>query len=127
MKIRPDYEGRNDEWTGGPDDKLTVRYYEKVYEDGYFYELYVMIDGVKSAIIITEGGVSIEWRSGPNCDATIHTNIVPKQLFEGLERLTWPHLLKIIKIVESTGGEGLSYSREEMKELYERWKQLGKP
>lgn len=47
MKITPDYNGRNDLY-----DKDTVRYYESLDNDGYFYEMYVMVDGVKSKIVL---------------------------------------------------------------------------
>jgi hypothetical protein len=121
MKIRPDYKGRKDEWTGTPDDRTTVRYYESIDEEGYFYELYVMIDGVKSAIIITNDGVSIDFRGGPNVGGTIHTNIVPRRLFEGEKELTWDKLEKIIRIIEVTDGEGRSYTAAEMEGQYQQY------
>ena len=39
MKITPDYQGRNDGY-----DNNTVRFYESIDDDGYFYECYVLID-----------------------------------------------------------------------------------
>jgi hypothetical protein len=117
MKITPDYKGRDDEY-----DDNTVRYYESINKKGYFYELYVMIDDVKAKIIITNGGVSIDFVDG-RC---VHTNIIPERLFKENE-LTWPKLRKIIRIIENTEAEGMVYSQEEMREKYILWKSLGKP
>lgn len=127
MKIKADHEGRDDEYSKGPHHKNTVRYWESIDEDGYFYELYVMIDGVKSAIIVTDDGVHIDWRAGRNCGGTVHTNIVPRRLFGERKELDWSRLARILKILESTGGEGKSYTPKEMQEEFAEWQRLGEP
>ncbi len=127
MKITPDYKGRDDEWTGGSEDKYTVRYYESIDSEGYFYELYVNVDGIKSAIIITDDGVSIDYRAGSCCGSSVHTNLVPRRLFGEKKELTWPYLKRIIRILESTDGEGRFYTKEEMRAQYQEWLDLGKP
>jgi hypothetical protein len=112
MRITPDYKGRDDEY-----DDDTVRYYEEVRENNYFYELYVMIDGIKSKIVVTKHGVIINSIDG----SSIHTNIVPESLFKA-NSLTWPNLLKIICIIEDIGAEGKRLSSKEMRNNYSNWK-----
>jgi len=106
----------------GYDDK-TIRYYEEIDEDGYFYELYVLLDGVKAAIIILDEGVSVDFYSGEcNC-----TNIVPNRLFPNCKSLVWDQLYQIVKTLAKTGIEGRAYSKDEMEASYQKWKSLGKP
>ncbi len=119
MIITPDYKGRNDEY-----DENTVRYYEKIYDDWYFYELYVLVHKKKARIVITNRGVSIDFKKSGK---TIGTNIDPEGLFGKTKKLKWAQLHKIIKILEKTGLEGKTHSKEEMNELYEEWKRQGKP
>lgn len=114
MKITPDYEGRNDGY-----DKKTVRYFGKASSKGYFYELYVLVDGVKSAIIIDNYGVSVDFITGES----IHTNIIPHKLFPGRQSLTWKHLRQIVNVLEGTSCEGKVYSRQQMETFYKEWKQ----
>jgi len=119
MKITPDYLGRND----GLDDD-TFRYYEEVDDEMYFYEIYVRINNEKHAIIITGNGVSID-----NCSTgqTTTTNIKPNKLFPNCDKLNWEQVSKIIQILENTGLEGKTYSKEEMDALYQEWKDKGCP
>lgn len=114
MKITPDFEGRDDEF-----DDDTVRYYERI-DDDYFYELYVLIDGEKATISITEDGVSVD----QNGECT-HTNIIPRSIFGEKESLSWPKLRHILRIVEKTGLEGKTYTAEEMDALEKKWENDG--
>jgi len=115
MKISADFEGRDDEY-----DDETIRYYESLSsDDGYFYEVYVLIDGVTAAIIITDDGVSVDFKDSGE---SIHTNIVPKFLFGEQHSLTFAKIARIITILESTGTEGRKFSVLEMNSLYEQWK-----
>lgn len=118
MKITPDYKGRNDGY-----DNHTVRFYESLDDDSYFYELYVLIDGKKAAIIITDDGVSVDMITGES----IHTNIVPERLYGKRKSLQWKHLSKILELVEGSEAEGRVFSKQEMEALYEQWKSLGEP
>jgi len=120
MKIKPHIEGREDDGY----DNETIRYYESLDDKGYFYELYVLIDGNYSAIIITEGGVSVEFREGPKSGASIHTNIIPENLFPNSKSLEWDQLCKIIKILEVSDLEGRFFSKKHMDDLFEEWKSL---
>lgn len=96
MNITPDYKNRNDEF----DDDI-IRYYENIDDNGYFYELYVIADGIKSAIVVTDYGVSIEFRSGEKEGSVMNTEIVPKRLFPDKKKLSWNDLEQIIKIIEN--------------------------
>lgn len=118
MKITPDYKGRNDEY-----DNNTVRFYESIDDNSYFYELYVLIDGKKAAVIVTNSGVSVDYLTGES----VHTNIVPERLYGKRKSLKWKHLSKILEIIESTNGEGKIFSKQDMNALYEKWKSLGEP
>jgi hypothetical protein len=122
MKITPDYKGRNDGY-----DKDTVRYWERVDENSYFYELYVLIDGNKSRIQVTEGGVCVDFKNPINSISHIDTNIIPKRLFPYKKFLEWEELYKIIKILQATGIEGRAFTVEEEEKLYKEWLKLGKP
>lgn len=104
-------------------DENTIGFYENIDDEGYFYELYVLIDDKKAAIIITDDGISIDFVDG----SCIHTNIVPNRLFPNMKSLPWKCLRKIIKILEDTGMEGKHYSAKEEEELYQKWVDLGKP
>lgn len=113
MKIMPDFEGRIDEY-----DDETIRYYEKIDEDGYFYELYVLVDGDKAAIHITDNGVSIEFLWGD----TIFTDITPNKIFPEAKELDWDkHIAYILWILKKEKMKTSRTSAEEMKELYYRW------
>lgn len=61
-----------------------------------------MIDGRKAVIIITECGVSVDFRCGPKAGGSIHTNIVPKSL-------SWDQLIHILGVIEKTDIEGSFY------------------
>src|ERR1022692_743204 len=118
-KLTVDYKDKNDDY-----DKDTVRYYTKLYEDGYFYELYMLYNGKKVAIIVTECGVSVDFRKSGK---SIHTNIRPDKLFPGKSKLEWDDLHDIIDILEATDLEGKESSAKEMKKLHKELKRLGKP
>ncbi len=118
MRITPDHKDRNDGY-----DKNTVRFYESLDKDGYFYELYVLIDDRKARIIVVNEGVWVDFLEGDS----IHTNITPDRLFQNKKLLFWEQLLHIIKILEKTALEGKSYTANEMTELYEKWQSLGEP
>src|SRR5262245_12010146 len=118
MKISPDYEGRDDGY-----DNNTVRFYEEIDDRGYFYELYVLIDSKKAAIVITDAGVSIDFIDGSSID----TNIMPEGRYGKQKSLQWEQLRKIIRIIEATGAEGKVWSKEEMDKFYDKWKSLGEP
>jgi hypothetical protein len=119
-KITPDFEGRDDEY-----DDDTIRYWES-HEDGeYYYELYVLVDGRVARIVVTNFGVSVDFKDEEGQPSeSIHTNIVPNRLFGETEKLSWNQLLKIVSILESIGIEGTKYSKKEMDEMYEKWKKL---
>jgi hypothetical protein len=118
MLIKPDCEGRDDGY-----DNETFRYYENLSEDGYFYEVYILVGEKKAAVVVTEDGVSVDFLESGK---TIHTNIVPKAVFSGHERLTWRQIAHILVVLSNTELEGRSYSKEEMDSLYEVWKQSTK-
>lgn len=113
MKITPDHNNRDDSY-----DEKTVRYYESIDKEGYFYEMYVLVDGKKAAVIVTDEGVSVDFTSG----VCVHTNIVPNRLFPGKKMLEWSKLHKILKILESTEMEGKVFSAKQMKDRYKKWK-----
>jgi len=115
MKFEVDYVGRND----GYDDE-TFRFYESVDADGYFYEVYVLIDKEKAAIAITDNGVSVDFMSG----SSIHTNIVPNKMFQGQKFLSWNQIAKILTVLENTDLEGVTYSKEQMESSFQEWKEL---
>ena len=118
MKITPDFEGRNDDY-----DEKTIRYWDGTDEEGYFYELYVLIDSKPAAIIVTDDGVSVDFASG-ECS---HTNIIPKRLYGDQALLVWDQLFKIVQILEKTDIEGRLYSKKKQDNLYNLWKSLGEP
>ncbi len=101
-------------------DKNTVRYYTEIDDDGYFYECYVLVDGKKAAIVITDNGVNIDFDSG-EC---LGTNITPERLFPNDKSLSWKQIRKIIRILEKIDGEGKLHSKEYMDAKYEEWKTL---
>ena len=104
---------RDDEY-----DNDTIRWYEENNKHGYFHELYVLIDDVKAAIVITNYGVSVNYLTRES----IHTNIIPERLFEGKKKLSWREVAKIVDILEKTGIEGKFYSKEEMESEYKLFK-----
>lgn len=108
MKITPDFEGRNDEY-----DDDTVRYYEEVNDDGYFYELYVLIDGKKASISVTNSSITVY----PTWAGEVPTNMVPSQMFPDLKKLEWKHLRAVLRLLEIS-----SMSLEEQDVLYQEWK-----
>ena len=112
-----DYNKRVDEF-----DDDTVRFYESVKPDGYFYELYVLVDGLKSRIIVTKDGVSVDFKESGE---TIHTNINPNRVFKNKVRLDWDDLLKIINFLEVTEIEGKKYSKKEMDDSYREYLEKG--
>lgn len=118
MKITPDYEGRDDGY-----DNDTVRFYENLNDNDYFYELYVLIDSKKAAIIVTNEGVSVDFLDG----RSIHTNIVPERLYGKTRSLKWKQLSKILETIEATDAEGKVWSSQEMEAMYNKWKSLGEP
>ena len=118
MKILPDYKGRNDEF-----DENTIRYWEEIDEDGYFYELYILADGEQAAVIIMDNGVHLDYRAGNS----IHTNIVPGRLFPNQKELKWSQIAKILSLLEKTDAEGMGFSKTEMDRFYKKWLELGKP
>jgi hypothetical protein len=119
MKITPDYKDRNDGL-----DNDTVRYYESVDEEGYFYELYVLLNGVKGAIIVTDAGVSVEYREGELGGCVIRTDIIPEDIFGDRKDLNWNRLNYILHLVENNKTNGWVLVSEEMDDLYEYWKSL---
>ncbi len=121
MKITPYI---NEEYCkdDGYDDK-TIRYYEEIDETGYFYELYVRIDGQIARIIVLDEGVEVDFDSG-ECT---YTNITPNRLFPNCKSLCWDQLYKIVKTLEKIGIEGKTYSANEMDASLEKWKSLGEP
>lgn len=100
-------------------EKGTYCWWEGIDEEGYFYEIYVCLDGNEAEIIVTNEGVSIEFRNSKL--GFITTNIKPNRLFPKLKKLEWKHLNRIITILESTGFEGRSYSEKESEELYRQF------
>lgn len=123
-KILP-YLYSNDEY-----DDNTIRYWEKHNEEGYFYELYVVIhsrydkdiDKKRTNIVITPEGVSLDIDTDPK---TIrHTNITPNTLFPNKKTLTWDDIMYMVEILENTDLEGVSYNA---KELFQHWQNLGEP
>lgn len=119
MEITPDPNA----YGGDGYDEDTILYHEKVYENWYFYELYVLIDDKSAAIVITDNGVSVDFKSG-ECT---RTNITPKKLFPDSKSLSWKQISKILKVLKNTGIEGKLYSKDEMDALYQEWKSLGEP
>jgi len=121
MKITADYEGRDDEY-----DNETIRFYEEVDDEGYFYEVYVLIDGGKAAVIITDEGVSVQWRAGEKEGGSIITPLTPEKIFPNQKDLTWDDIQKILKILigmdRKSGAIGEYHSPDGMKELYEQFK-----
>lgn len=97
-------------------------YDEELYDDGYFYRYYVFVDGKPANLIITESGVSVEFEEG-NC---VHTSLIPKAMFQNQKSLDWEQVKKIITIIVNTELEGVESSKEQMDELYEKWKKLNK-
>ncbi len=118
-KITADWQDRDDEYTGTPDDKITVRYYSKEDDDEYFYEMYVRVNGDQAAVVVTPHGVSVDFRESGE---TIHTNLVPMRMFPEHATLEWDQLNQILIVLRKTGIEGRVFSREEMEERFERWK-----
>jgi len=106
-------------------DDETYRYWESPdRNEGYFYEIYILADGEEARVVITDYGVSVDFRvSGKS----IHTNIVPNRLHPGVERLNWGHLERILRIVRDTDLEGKTFSKQEMDDQYQEWKDLGEP
>jgi hypothetical protein len=119
MKISPDYKGRDDQY-----DKHTVRYYEELSESGdYFYELYVLINRKKAAIMVAKDFVVIEWRHYKRpCRSHILTNITPGSLFPNERALAWTKLHRIIKILEQIEIEGKSFRPKKIDAVYEEWR-----
>lgn len=101
-----------------------IRYYEELHDDYYFYELYVVIDGIKSAIIVTKYGVSVD---NLIIDSTIHTNIDPSKLYPEKKELSWNELNRIVILLQRTSCEGKSYSASEMRSAYNKWKNSQDP
>jgi len=120
-RITADWQDRDDEYTDTPDNETTVRYYANEEDaDGYFYEMYVRVNGDQAAIIVTPNGVSIDFRESGE---SIHTNLVPTRMFPEHATLEWNQLNQILMVLRRTGIEGRIYSREEMEERFRRWKE----
>ncbi len=118
MIIKPDFEGRND----GYDDD-TIRYYESIDDDGYFYECYVLVNDKKSRIVITDEGVSIDFKESGE---TLCTDIVPKDLFPDHTSLNWNQICKILIILKNERCISEMKSKKFMDDNYEEWKYLTK-
>ena len=99
-----------------------LRYCAEIYNDDYFYKVYVTINEIKAAIVITTDGVSVDILEGESKNSVIHTNIVPQKLFPQCKELNRNQLEKIVKIVENTGCEGKLYSPKDIKFTYNKWK-----
>ncbi len=115
MKIGVDLECYDGENSEGYDDD-TIRFWESIGDDGYFYELYVLIDGVRGAIHITDCGVDVNFRSGGG----FWTNIEPELIFGKCKSLTWEQIFFIIFILEKKSDQVIveNYSKDEEKQLY---------
>lgn len=118
-KIKPDLKA----YDGEGCEKNTIPYWEQIDEDGYFYELYVVIKKRRAAIHITDNGLDIEWRKGGG----LWTNIDPQNYFPGKKELDWDNILCLLKVLENMDFEGVAYSAEELESLYRKWKDLGEP
>ena len=117
MKIEADWEGRDDEWSNTPDHKITVRFWEDPNKkNGYYYELYVMVDNRKAIIFITPDGVSIDFKDDGSC---IFYALIPSEIFPELETLKWKHLHAIIKLLKQAKFE--KCSKDQMSDLYQKW------
>lgn len=95
----------------------TYRWCDETNEEGYYYEIYVVINDKEAKVIVTEFGVSIEFRD----QTAIRTNIVPQRLFPEDKELDWGKLLKILDILEATNCEGKGRSKKQMDELYQQF------
>lgn len=113
MEITADFKGFND----GLDDDV-IRYWKNETEDGYIYELYVLIDSRKASITVLSGGISVDYQDAA-CE-TVHTNIVPGKIYQDRSKLTWDELDSLIEILQNTGCEGKIYYRDEMEALYQQ-------
>jgi len=111
--IKPDLQCENRE---GLDDE-TFTYYEDVDDQGYYYEIYAVVDGKRAAIVVWEASVHVDFVTGEN----IATNITPGSLFPERTSLNWKHLARILVILATTGCEGKYKSREEMDKVFHQW------
>lgn len=103
-RITADWQDRDDEYTDTPDNETTVRYYANEEDaDGYFYEMYVRVNGDQAAIIVTPNGVSIDFRESGE---SIHTNLVPTRMFPEHATLEWDQLNQILMVLRRTGIDG---------------------
>lgn len=104
-------------WDDEEDDQ-TIRYYSEINEEGYFYELYVMLNDTHAAIVVNKNGVSIDLSSGES----IFTSFEPNEFFNGKEELDWGDLCQIISYLERTNCRGQRVSAEQMESFYDEWK-----
>lgn len=104
-------------WNDGEDDR-TIRYCSEVNEEGYFYELYVMLNDTHAAIVVTNNGVSIDFLSGDS----ILTSFEPNEFFNGKEELDWEDLCRIIDYLDETNCKGRRFTSEQMESFYDEWK-----
>jgi len=129
-KITADFEDRND----GYDDE-TVRYYEEISDRGYFYEVYVLIEGDKAKINITEEGVSVDFwdEEIQGANGSMMFKLTPNKLFPDRKFLEWENIEKIIKYVaiildaDNLNEIATYFTADEMDNFYKEWKTLGKP
>lgn len=115
MKLQPYNYGPKDTWL--PPGEFS--YYEKVDDEGYFYEVYALMNTRKVRIVITDNGVSIECK---NKGDVIFTDIDPSMLFPNKKSLTWGDLSVILNKIDDRDHESEFTSGKKMNEMYEYWK-----
>jgi len=119
MEIKVDYEGRDDEHTHAGFHETTIRYWTNLSDEGYYYELYVIAEGQVARIVITDRGVSIDFKDSHE---TISTDLDPEAIFGPQTELEWDkHLSYIVHLLQKDKFVGKRQSKEDMNELYERF------